>query len=126
MSITPVRCSVDVPQAPEAAFSLFAERMIEWWQEGTPGHGKAVAILVEPHSGGRWFERDGDGNETDWGQVKSYEPGKRLLLDWQLNGQFEFDPSVHCDVDIQFKENASGGTTVELEHRDLENLVLPR
>lgn len=122
MTIAPVCCSVEVPQPPAAAFHLFAERMIDWWQDGTPGEGKAVTIAVEPHVGGRWFERDADGNETDWGRVKIYRPGEQLLLDWQLNGQFQFDPAIHCEVDIRFTASASGGTTVTLEHRDLESL----
>lgn len=125
MTIAPVRCAIAVRQDPAAAFALFTGRMIDWWQRGTPGREPAVAIVVEPRAGGRWFERDAHGAETQWGLVKAWEPpapgagSGRLVLRWQLDAQFRYDPDVDTTVEIGFTA-IDGGTRVTLEHRDLE------
>lgn len=121
MSIAPVRASVEVRQPPEKAFALFTSRMGEWWQEGTPGENPAVAITLEPLPGGRWFETDAQGNETRWGRVIEWQPPARLVLIWEMNARFKYDPSVVTEIEIAFVPTAAGGTRVELEHRKLES-----
>lgn len=69
MTIAPARSAVEVRQDPAQAFALFAGRMIEWWQRGTPGDTPAMAIVVEPRVGGRWFNRDAQGVESEWGMT---------------------------------------------------------
>ena len=126
MTIAPVRRETEVRQDPARAFALFTGRMVDWWRRGTPGKAPPVAIVVEPRVGGRWFERDADGVETQWGLVKAWEPpapgaaSGRLQLRWQLDAQFRFDPAVDTTVDIVFTAIAGGGTRVTLEHRELE------
>ena len=123
MSIAPVRCSIDVKAAPARAFELFAQNMGSWWPRGrTPGGKPHADLVIEPRSGGRWFERDADGQETQWGKVLSWEPPRRLLLGWQLNHKFQFDARVLMEVEILFAALAGGGTRVSLEHRDIEQL----
>ena len=77
-------------------------------------------IVVEPKAGGRLFERDAQGNETDWGKVLAYEPPHRLLLGWQLTSSWKFDPDFLTEVEVTFAANKKGGTDVRLEHRNLE------
>ena len=79
MSIAPIIRSVDTNAAPERAFALFTSRMLEWWARGTIGAKPPVAIIMEPRPGGRWFERDADGAETQWGDVLEWDPPRRLL-----------------------------------------------
>ena len=68
MSIAPVVQSVLVKADPARTFDLFVNRMEAWWPHGrTIGKNPHVAILLEQKPGGRWFERDADGNETNWG-----------------------------------------------------------
>ncbi len=123
MSIAPVKCSVDVKASTARAFELFAQNMGAWWPRGkTPGGSLHVDLVIEPRNNGRWFERDADGNETQWGKVLAWEPPRRLLLGWQLNHKFRFDADLLLEVEILFEELATGGTRVSLEHRNLERL----
>lgn len=123
MSIPPVSCNVEVKAPPPRAFELFVEQMSAWWPRGkTPGAKPHVTVVIEPRRNGRWFERDADGQETRWGTVLEYEPPRRLVLGWQLNSQFKFDPGVLSEVEILFQDLPGGGTRVSLEHRDLERL----
>ena len=57
--------------------------------------------------------------ETQWGKVLAWEPPARLLLGWQLNSAFTYDPDLVTEVELIFLAN-EGGTLVTLEHRSLE------
>jgi len=121
MTIAPIVRTVTVKIAPDRAFHLFATQMGHWWPRGrTVGSAPHVDIVVEPHPGGRWYERDADGQETPWGKVLAWEPPRRLLLAWQLDSRFRFDPDLLTEVELRFAPAKGGGTLVTLEHRDLE------
>jgi uncharacterized protein YndB with AHSA1/START domain len=121
MSIAPIVRTVVVKAAPARAFELFASRMEQWWPRShTIAKSPFVAIVVEPHAGGQWFERDAEGNETKWGKVLAWEPPSRLLLAWQINTQWAYDPQLITEVELTFVPAEGGGTVVTLEHRNLE------
>jgi uncharacterized protein YndB with AHSA1/START domain len=121
MSIAPIVRTVEVKAPPARAFELFATRMGQWWPRGrTVGAAPHVDIIVEPEAGGRWYERDAEGRETPWGKVLAWDPPGRLLLGWQLDSRFAFDPDFVTEVELTFTPIAGGGTRVTLEHRDLE------
>ena len=123
MSIAPVIVSVDVPCTPARAFMLFTTRIGEWWgKKQTIGRNPHVAIIIEPYPEGRWFERDAEGHESLWGKVLAWDPPARLLLGWQLNAQFQYDVAMLTEVELTFSATENGGTTVRLEHRNLERL----
>jgi uncharacterized protein YndB with AHSA1/START domain len=95
--------------------------MGDWWPKGrTVGKTPHVDIVIEPHVGGAWFERDANGAETPWGRVLAWEPPSRLLLAWQLNSQWTYDPEFVTEVEMTFAPLDGGGTRVTLEHRNLE------
>jgi len=120
MSIAPIIKHVDVAVPPQRAFDLFTGSMGRWWKKGrTIGSTPHVDIVIEPFSGGRWFERGEDGEEVQWGKVLAWEPPGRVLLGWQLNAAFRPDPDLLTEVELRF-EQAPGGTRVTLEHRNLE------
>ena len=75
---------------------------------------------MEPCAGGRWFERDAEGVETNWGKVLAWEPPKRLLLGWQLDSHFSYNPDFLTEVELTFAPAKDGGSIVTLEHRNLE------
>jgi hypothetical protein len=109
-------------KAPQArAFSVFTTGMARWWR---PEHHIAktpfVDIVIESKAGGRWFERDKDGAECPWGKVLVWEPPARLLLAWQLNAAWEYEPDFNTELEIRFIAEGPNETRVELEHRDME------
>jgi uncharacterized protein YndB with AHSA1/START domain len=118
-----VRRSVTVNAAPGRAFEVFTAGFSSWWPLETHHIGKADAAeaVIEPRTGGRWFERGVDGSECDWGFVTAWEPPHRLLLAWHLTPEYEFDadPAQATEVEVRFTPT-DGGTLVELEHRGFE------
>jgi len=43
-------------------------------QEHHIGGSPIAAIVMEPGSSGRWYEKDEDGSECDWGTVLHWDP----------------------------------------------------
>ena len=120
----PIRKSIRVDVAPARAFEIFTSGMNRWWLKThtiNPTKSPIKNIVVEPRAGGRWFERGEDGSECNWGKVLAWEPPTRLLLAWQINGRWQFDPALITEVDIRFTPDGNGAR-VELEHRKLEAL----
>lgn len=121
MTIAPIVRTVQVKAPPARAFELFAGHMEKWWPKGrTIGKNPHASIVVEPWAGGRWSEFDAEGAETRWGKVLAWEPPSRLLLGWQINSRWTFDPDFLTEVELTFALTEGGGTLVTLEHRHLE------
>ena len=121
MSIAPIVHSTTVKASPARAFEIFTTHMGRWWGVGrTLGQSPHRDMVVEPHDGGKWYEIDATGKEIRWGTVTAWEPGARLLLNWQINSKFTYDPDFSTDVEITFTAAQDGGTVIRLEHRNLE------
>jgi len=121
MTIAPIVRTVTVKATPARAFDLFVSNMERWWPLSHHiGKTPFAAVVMEPTVGGRWFERDASGAECQWGTVMAWEPPSRILLAWQLNNQFEFDPAFLTEVELSFAPADGGGAKVTLEHRNLE------
>jgi hypothetical protein len=117
----PVRRSVTVRTPVDRAFAVFTARIATWWPAthhigATPFRD----IVLEPRVGGRWYETGSDGRECDWGHVLAWEPPSRLLLAWQIDAQFRYDPGTVTEVEVRFIAEGADVTRVELEHRNLE------
>ena len=114
--------SITVAAPIALAFEVFTGRIESWWPMASHHIGKAdcAAGVIEPRAGGRWFERGVDGVECVWGQVLVWEAPRRVVLVWQLSAQWQFDPSIHTEVDVRFIVIDDRNTRVELEHRGLE------
>jgi uncharacterized protein YndB with AHSA1/START domain len=52
--------------------------------------------------------------------VLVWEPARRIVLVWQLDAQFKFDPTLRTEVDVRFTAIDDRTTQVDLEHRGLE------
>jgi uncharacterized protein YndB with AHSA1/START domain len=120
-TIAPVRYSVTVPISAQRAFTLFTEGFNTWWIGHHIGEADLAEAVIEPRVDGRWFERDVDGSECDWGKVLVFDPPVRLVLSWQLNADFQYDPDMSraSEVEVLFTEE-NGQTKVGLEHRHIE------
>ncbi len=120
-----VRRSVTVQAPPERAFAVFTDGFSSWWplESHHIAPTMATEVIIEPNAGGRWFERDADGNECLWGYVNVFDAPNRVVLAWHLNPEWAFDPDpAHAtEVEVTFTA-VDGGTLVELEHRGFEKL----
>jgi uncharacterized protein YndB with AHSA1/START domain len=111
-----------VVQAPRAhVFKTFTERIDTWWPRDHHIGGKDPYVaIIEPRAGGRWFERAHDGTECNWGKVVAWEPTERLLLTWDINGEWKYQEGFGSEVEVRFVSEGPETTRVTLEHRKLE------
>lgn len=116
--------TVDVPV--ERAFRVFTDSFNTWWPaEYHIGQADVEQAILEPREGGRWYERGVDGSECDWGRVLVWQPPHRLVVTWQINGRWQFDPDPEhaSEIEVRFTADGPEQTKVELEHRHLDRLV---
>lgn len=114
----PVGKEVVVEASVEKAFRVFTEKFSHWWpRDHHIGKADLDRAVIEPHVGGRWYEIGVDGSQCDWGKVLVWEPPKRLVLVWQLNHEWQYDPSLVTELELRFIPLAPRQTRVELEHR---------
>jgi len=122
-TILPVRKHVTVEVGAERAFDVLTQRMATWWNEAHHiGAEPFVDVRLEPFVGGRWWEVDAGGDECTWGRVLVWEPPTRLVLAWQIDGQWAYDPDLVTELELRFVEQGPTTTRVELEHRNLDRL----
>ena len=118
----PVRKSVFVNASPERAFDVFTAGIGRWWPKSHKiGPADLDRPIIEPRTGGRWYELDVDGTECEIGKVAVWEPPHRLVLIWQLTPEFAYDPDLVTEVEVQFTPEGNG-TRVDLEHRHIERM----
>jgi uncharacterized protein YndB with AHSA1/START domain len=117
-----VRKALHVKASREIAWRVFTEKMGTWWPLAHYKIGKARAVdaVIEPRVGGRWYERGDDGSTCDWGRVVLWEPPARLVLTWDIDANFQYDPSLNTEIDVRFIPVGPAETRVELEHRRLD------
>ena len=118
-----VRKSITVEVSQEHAFNVWTAGFDSWWPRSHHiGQAEMDEAIIEPRAGGRVYERGVDGSECDWGRVVAWEPPSRLVLTWQINGDFkpEPDPERASEYEVRFIAEGPSTTRVELEHRHLE------
>ena len=110
-----------VVNAPVAhTFKTFTEHFNAWWPRSHHIGDQGFTAIIEPRAGGRWFEKLDDGRECDWGSVVAWEPPSRLLLTWDLDSNFQYNPELGTEVEVLFIAETPERTRVEFEHRKLE------
>jgi hypothetical protein len=120
-SAVEVSRSVSVPLSQARAFELFTARMTEFWpKEHSIGDSELAEVVIEPRSGGRWFERGVDGSECPWGRVAVWEPPRKVLLLWQIGADWQFDPEFETEVEVTFTAEEPDRCRLDLRHRNLE------
>lgn len=118
---TAVRQTITVAAPQERAFKMFTEGFDRWWPRTHKIGGAELAeAVLEGREGGRWYERDVDGSECEWGKVLVWEPPARLVLAWQISGEWAYDADLHTEVEVTFAPEGPDRTRVELEHRGLD------
>ena len=118
---TAVRTTITVAAPQERAFTMFTEGFNEWWPRTHKiGPAELAEAVLEGREGGRWYERDTDGSECEWGRVLVWEPPSRLVLAWQISGEWAYDANLLTEVEVSFVAEGENRTRVELEHRGLD------
>jgi uncharacterized protein YndB with AHSA1/START domain len=118
-----VRKTVVVKTSVDRAFAVFTEGFDSWWPRSHKlFQADLDAAIIEAKAGGRCYQKGVDGSECDWGRVLVWEPPRRLVIAWQLDGQWQYDPDVShaSEVEVTFTAEAGGSTRVDLEHRHFE------
>jgi uncharacterized protein YndB with AHSA1/START domain len=123
IAIAPVRKHVTVAASQPRAFELFTNHMSRWWP-ATHSILKSPLkeYVVEPRAGGRWYAVGEDGSTAPTGYVIEWQPPQRLILAWQLNGDWQFDSELITEVEVRFIAESALSTRVELEHRNLQRM----
>ena len=116
-----IRKQLTVEAPLDRAFRVFTASMGSWWpREHHIGKAALKDCVIEPKVNGRWYELGDDGSTCEWGKVLAWDPPRRLLLAWQLNAEFKYDPSLVTEVEVTFTLLSPKLTQVDFEHRNLE------
>lgn len=120
MSLDPIHVTVVVERPPTEAFELFTDRVGTWWPLADFSVGGQDAASASIDGGtGEVFERDADGNKTEWGRVLTWEPPVRLAVSWHPG----LDPETPTDWDATFEPEGEGATRLSLVHSGWERLA---
>jgi uncharacterized protein YndB with AHSA1/START domain len=101
---------------PDTAFEIFTTEIDAWWKSGPkfrPSMGKGGVLRFEPHADGRLLETYQDGSAFEFGRVRVWEPGRRLVFDMIARS---FGPGEFTVVEICFEAEGEQ-TRVTLENR---------
>lgn len=118
-----VRSHVVVDAPLDRAFAVFTEQL----DRIKPREHNMLSVdiaetVLEPHAGGRVYDRGVDGSECEWATVLAYEPPDRVVFSWNISPrwQVEPDPDKRSEVEVRFLAESKQRTRVELEHRHLD------
>jgi hypothetical protein len=116
-----IRKSITVKTSQEHAFSVFIEGIDSWWPRSHHiGESPLRKAVIEPRESGRWYGECEDGTQVDVGHVMVWEPPGRVVIAWQLNADWTYDPNFITEVEVCFISESPDRTRVELEHRNLD------
>ncbi len=117
--VPPVEKSVLVACAPERAFRAFTAEIAQWWPlaSHSVGRDQARSVMIEPRLGGRVFETQQDGTQSDWGRVVDWTPPLRFAMTWHPGRT----PETGQVVEVFFAVEGAG-TRITLRHRGWERL----
>ncbi len=119
--MTSIRKQLTVEAPLDRAFRVFTANLGAWWpKDHHIGKSALKDCVIEPKVNGRWYERGEDGSECEWGKVLAWDPPRRLLLAWQLDAGFKYDPKLVTEVEVTFTLLGPKQTRVDFEHRNLE------
>lgn len=125
ITIAPVRKSLMVEVSQAHAFDVFTSGIDRWWpKEHHIGNAPPVKSIIEPREGGRWLTVHEDGSEVTTGHMLVWDPPRRLVFTWEINGQWkpEANRAFASEVEVRFIAEGAGRTRVELEHRNFERM----
>jgi hypothetical protein len=124
VELAPVVKSIDVRRSAADAFRIFTDEISVWWPMATHTRAKTaegqrtVRVTIEPRVGGRVYETLADGEELEWGEVRSWEPGALFAMAWRLGRPVE----QTTDVSVAFEPIDAQSCRVTLTHENWERM----
>ncbi len=124
VELAPVVKTIQVRRTPADAFRLFTEEISAWWPLKTHTRARdaagevTVRVDFEARVGGRIYETLSTGETRDWGEVLSYEPGRRVTFTFQMGR----DKDKAGEVEVRFEPLDGATTRVTLTHSHWERL----
>jgi hypothetical protein len=114
VQLPPVVKAVEVRCSTDRAFELFTRGIGQWWPLATHSvYGdRSAGLRLEARLGGEIVETSASGEDTRWGTITAWEPGRELGFTWHPG----IDIAEATDVTVRFTA-VEHGTRVELEHR---------
>jgi hypothetical protein len=102
-----LRSSVD------EAFDTYVRRIGEWWDPRYTANAETFeTVVIQPLVGGRVFARHADLGDDDWGEVTTWEPGRRLAHTFALAQ----DPANPSEVTVEFAPGDGDVCTMRFAH----------
>lgn len=118
-----IRHDITVNAPLEKAFRVFTERFGDF----KPREHNLLSVpieetVLEPHVGGRIYDRGVDGSVCPWARVLVVDPPHRLVFSWNIGTtwQLESDPARCSEVEVTFTAVSDDRTRVSIEHRHIE------
>jgi uncharacterized protein YndB with AHSA1/START domain len=115
-----VYVALRVKATPERAFAAFVDEIGAWWRpsplfQTTPRPGR---LSFEPGEGGRLIETRDGGKVFEIGEIRIWEPPRRLVFSWR---QANFPLDLCTEVEVGF-EAVGEETRVSVEHRGFDQV----
>ena len=119
-STDPLVSSIEVSCSQADAFELWTSRPSSWWpmRDHTTFGEDAVAVVIEPGTGGRLYETNSAGSQREWGRVTSWDPPRSLAFTWHIYGA----ANEATDVEVSFETVSDERTLVRIVHTGWERL----
>ena len=109
--LPPIVRTIKVSWSPDEAFRRFTADFARWWPARTHSIGGAEVerIVFECKVGGLIFEQHKSGRRFQWGEVRAWDPPRRVGFTWHPSR----DKSTAQDVQLTFHPKGTG-TRLEL------------
>jgi hypothetical protein len=113
-SLEPITHGYVLRSDPHRAFEIYTTEIGRWWDPRyTANPDTFESVTIEPRVGGRIYATHSDLGEHDWGQVTTWEPGRRVAHTFIL-AQDQDDPSEVAALFAPGKQGA--GCSFRFEH----------
>jgi uncharacterized protein YndB with AHSA1/START domain len=110
-----VLVAIRVNATPARAFAAFTEEIGQWWRPNGLfqfTRRRDGVLSFEPGDNGRLIENYGDGTSFVIGDVRVWDPPRRLVVTWR---HASFAPEQSTELHVRFEE-VGGQTRVTVEH----------
>jgi uncharacterized protein YndB with AHSA1/START domain len=117
-----IRKSIVVPATPGEAFRIYTERPAEWLPAAHTFIKDPQSVIMEPRTGGRFYERGADGAEITRGTIVEWAPPRRLAVTWRIGAGWRpvFDDDQASIILVEFNPSGAAATEVVLSYTHLE------